>query len=168
LCHNFVTITGYNEAIIKRKDVSFMKKLFIITGVIVALTVPLAAWAATSNNATAQAFRGYCGIDPARLTAQQKADLTNQWQKMRDLKKATVNQMVANGAITKEQGELAVKRIESRMRERQDKGFFGNCGPGNGSGGGRRSRGHGWDDGPQGRGQGLRGGYGPMGSQNEQ
>jgi hypothetical protein len=118
-----------------------MKKLLTVLGVILALAIPPAAFAATSATPAAQAIRCCCGINTSQLTDQQKADLTKQRQKITDLKKETVNKMVTNGALTKEQGASVIKQIDSRMQYCQENGFTGNCGMGNG-GGGRRGMRH--------------------------
>ena len=58
-----------------------LKKLLIVISLIVALAVPLTAFAATSTAPVAQAVRSFCGIDTSKLTTAQKADLTNQYKK---------------------------------------------------------------------------------------
>jgi hypothetical protein len=120
-----------------------MKKILIVSGLTLALTFPLAAFAATSNTPAAQAFRGFCGIDTAKLTEKQKTDLNNQWQKMQELKKETVNKMVANGSITKEQGALTIRQLETTIQNHQANGFCGNYGGQNGRGRGQRGMGRG-------------------------
>jgi hypothetical protein len=128
-----------------------MKKIFTVSILILALAIPLAAFAATSNTPAAQAFRGFCGINTTGLTAKQKTELQNQWQKMQDLKKETVNKMVANGALSKEQGTTAIKQLEARMQYCQENGCAGNYGSGYGRGRGSRGMGrgcggYGWRD----------------------
>lgn len=43
-------------------------------------------------------------------------------------KKAAVDKMVTDGAITKEQGDAAKKRIDDMIKYRQENGFNGGCG----------------------------------------
>ncbi|HEX3045247.1 MAG TPA: DUF2680 domain-containing protein [Bacillota bacterium] len=104
-----------------------MKKTFIGLAVGLALTIPLAAYAATSDTAAAQTIRGFCGIDTAKLNEKQKTDLFNQWKKLMELRKETVNQLVAGGSITKEQGALTNQHIDTMIQYRKDNGFVG-CG----------------------------------------
>lgn len=40
-----------------------MKKILIIACIVLALSIPMTAFAATSNTPAAQAIRGFCGID---------------------------------------------------------------------------------------------------------
>lgn len=114
-----------------------MKKLLMLIGLIVALSVPVAAFAATSDAPAAQAIRGFCGIDTSKLTDQQKTDLNDQFKKMMDLKKESINKMVANGTLTKEQGEAAIKNLDDMIKYRQENGVIGGMGMGKGFGGGR-------------------------------
>lgn len=114
-----------------------MKKLLIVIGLIVALAVPLTAFAATSDAPAAQTFRSWCGIDFSKLTDQQKTDLNDSFNKMMDLRKESINKMVENGAITKDQGDAAIKNINDMIKYRQENGFVGGMGMGKGFGGGR-------------------------------
>ena len=114
-----------------------MKKLLLLIGLIVALAVPLTAFAATSDAPAAQALRGFCGIDTSKLTDQQKTDLNDQFKKQMDLRKESINKMVANGTITKEQGDAAIKNIDDMTKYRQENGFTGGMRMGRGFGGGR-------------------------------
>lgn len=107
-----------------------MKKLLMIIGIVVALAVPLTAFAATSDAPAAQAIRGICGIDASKLTDQQKADLNDQFKKMMDLKKESINKMVANGTLTAAQGTAAIKQTDDMIKYRQENGFTGRMGGG--------------------------------------
>ena len=123
-----------------------MKKLFIVIGLIVALAIPMSAFAATSDAPAAQAFRSWCGIDFSKLTDQQKTDLNDQFKKMMDLRKESINKMVADGAITKEQGDAAIQQIDAMIKYRQDNGIVGGMGMGPGMGMGRGFHGgYGWN-----------------------
>ena len=110
------------------------KKLLIVIAIIAVLAIPTAAFAASSDTPAAQAIRGFCGIDTSKLTDQQKADLNDQFQKMIDLRKESINKMVADGAITKEQGDAAIKNIDDMAKYRQENGFTGGMGRGFGGG----------------------------------
>lgn len=111
-----------------------MKKLLIVISLILALAVPLTAFAATSDAPVAQAVRSFCGIDTSKLTTAQKTDLTDQFKKQMDLKKETINIMVSNGTITKEQGIASIKNIDDTIKYRNDNGFTGGMGMGRGGG----------------------------------
>jgi len=116
-----------------------MKRIYVIIALFVALAVPSTAFAATSAAPVAQTIRNYCGIDTSKLTDQQKTDLNNQATKMMDLRKESINVMVANGSLTKEQGDAAIKNIDDRIKYAQENGFaggYGGPGMGRGFGGG--------------------------------
>jgi hypothetical protein len=44
-------------------------------------------------------------------------------KKMKDLQKEWINKMVTNGAMTKEQGDSAIQRMDDTTRFQQDNGF---------------------------------------------
>ena len=113
-----------------------MKKLLIVITLVLALAVPLTAFAATSSAPVAQAVRSFCGIDTSKLTTAQKADLTDQFKKQMELKKETINKMVSNGSITKEQGAAYIKNIDDMIKYHNDNGFTGGMGMGRGGRGG--------------------------------
>lgn len=114
-----------------------MKRILIVIGIVLALAIPLTAFAATSDSPAAESIRGFCGIDTSKLTDQQKADLNDQFKKMADLRKESINKMVANGTLTKEQGDAALKRIDDMIKYHEENGFTGGFGMGKGFGGGR-------------------------------
>ena len=118
-----------------------MKKLFLVLSLVLAILIPFSVFAATSDTTAAQTFRGWCGLDTSTLTDQQKADLNDSFNKMMDLRKESINTMVANGAITKAQGDAAIKRIDDMIKCRQDNGFVGGFGGFGGRGRGAGSRG---------------------------
>jgi len=115
-----------------------MKRILLLIGLVVAIAIPLTAFAATSDAPAAQAIRGFCGIDTSKLTDQQKTDMNDQSKKMMDLKKESINKMVENKTITKEQGEATIKRIDDMTKYRQENGFVGGCGMGGFGGRGMR------------------------------
>lgn len=59
---------------------------------------------------------GLRGMDSSKLTDQQKADMDEFSKKMTELHKDMIDKMVANGALTKEQGDAADQRLESGFR----------------------------------------------------
>jgi hypothetical protein len=78
---------------------------------------------------------GIGGIDPAKLTDQQKADLTAIHKKMIDSQKEFINKQVSNGIITKVEGDSTLAKIDEMQKGMEDKGFFpglmiGKGGPG--------------------------------------
>lgn len=91
------------------------RKLMIILAVIIALAIPFSVFAATSNTPAAKSVRSFFGIDPSKLTDKQKADILDFNKKMADLQKDFINRMVADGVITKQQGDAAIKRIDDML-----------------------------------------------------
>jgi hypothetical protein len=120
-----------------------MKKILIVLTLILVVALPTVAFAAP-NNPVVKTVRGICGIDTTNLTEAQKADLTEQFNKMIVLRKETINKMVTNGTISKEQGDLMLKNLDAMVAYRQQNGFVGGCGMGNGFGGGRGMMGNGF------------------------
>lgn len=121
-----------------------MKKILIVMALVVALAVPFTAFAATSDAPLAQTFRNFCGIDTSKLTDEQKSDLNDQFEKMMDLRKQSVQTMVDNGTITKEQGDAVIKNFEEMAKYRQENGIVGGFGGhGKGMGMGRGFGGNG-------------------------
>lgn len=119
-----------------------MRKLLIVLCLIIAVSIPVAAFAAPRGSAN-QPVGSFCSIDTSTLTEQQKADLTAQFTKMIALKKESINVMIANGSITKAQGELMIKNLEAMESYRLQNGFTGGCGLGKGAGFGRGMMGRG-------------------------
>lgn len=55
---------------------------------------------------------GMARIDTSKLTDEQKKDLTESSQKMAALQKELIGKMVANGLMTKEQGDAVIKKVD--------------------------------------------------------
>jgi polyhydroxyalkanoate synthesis regulator phasin len=108
------------------------KRLLIIAVVVVVLAVPFSVFAATSDAPAAKSIRGIFGFNTKDLTDKQKADVNSYSQKMADLQKDFVNQMVDNGAITKEQGELEIGRIDDMLAKGLENGYMPGFGMGKG------------------------------------
>ena len=106
-------------------------KFFVALAVAAVLTVPFTVYAATSDTTTAKNIRGFFGIDSTKLTDQQKETVKSYSQKMADLQKEFINSMVANGSMTREQGDAAIKRIEDGLANSDGYGIL----PGFGMGG---------------------------------
>jgi len=68
-------------------------------------------------------FMGMGGVNTSNLTDQQKADFADFLQKMNDLEKESINKMVANGLMTKEQGDAAIKRIDDMQKSIKENGL---------------------------------------------
>jgi hypothetical protein len=102
-----------------------MKKILIVITIVAALAIPVTAFAANSNSPAAANIRSFCGIgiNASNLTEQQRADLTASINKMFDLKKETINKMIQDGTITKEQGELALNRLEDMIKYHNVNGY---------------------------------------------
>ena len=114
-----------------------MKKILLIVSIVLAVALPFSAFAAASDTTAAPITRGFCGIDASQLTDQQKADLDEQFNKMMVLKKESINKMVANGALTKAQGDAAIDRLDDMIKYHKENGFTGGFGMGRGAGLGR-------------------------------
>lgn len=92
------------------------KKVLITLAIVTALLIPASVFAATSNAPLPKAIRGFFGIDTSKLTDAQKAVVTDYTQKEANLQKDFINQMVANGSITKEQGNAQIARIDAAVK----------------------------------------------------
>lgn len=128
-----------------------MKKIFLVLLVVIAVTIPIAAFAATSDSSVAANIRSFCGIgiNTSNLTDKQKADLDESFNKMIELRKETINKMVQDGLITKEQGDIELKRLEDMVKYHNENGY----GYGPGMMGSQMMNGYGY-------GNGMMGGYG--------
>lgn len=80
--------------------------------VALALTIPVAAFAATSDSTAATKVCGFFGFGNKTLTEQQQAEVDSFAQKQAELKKSFLDAMVANGAITQEEADSAKARID--------------------------------------------------------
>ncbi len=103
-------------------------KLLILLTIIVGIAVPFSVYAATSDTTAARTVKGFLGIDTSKLTDKQKAAVEDYSKKMADLKKEFINEMVANGSMTKEQGDAAVKRVDDILANREENGSIGGMG----------------------------------------
>lgn len=101
-----------------------MRKLFFVLAVVIIVAIPIAAFAATSDSQAAANIRGFCGIgvNTSNLTDKQKADLDESFNKMIELRKETINKMVQDGLLTKEQGDLQLKQLEDMVKYHQENG----------------------------------------------
>ena len=109
-----------------------MKKrnLLIVLAVIAVFAVPFSVFAASSNAPVAKAVRGFFGIDTSKLTDKQKNDVKDYVSKLADLQKDFINKMVSNGAMTKEQGDAALKQIDDMAKNGNQNGFIPGFGMG--------------------------------------
>lgn len=90
-----------------------MKKLFLVIGLIVALSIPITAYAATSDDSTAQAIRGFCGFDVSDLTDEQKDDLNDQNKAMTDLRKDSTDEDILSQPLMDESEEITDEAVTS-------------------------------------------------------
>lgn len=114
-----------------------MKKrnILITLAVTVALVFPVTVFAATSDTPAAKSIRGFFGIDTSKLTDQQKADVNSYTTKMADLQKQFIDQMVADGTITKAQGDAEKSRIDEALNNGDVGSFLNGMDRGFGKGG---------------------------------
>lgn len=124
-----------------------MKRKRLITALVItaAITIPVSVYAATSDSTAAKTVRNFLGIDTSKLTATQKADITSYKQKMAELQKEFINKMVANGSITKEQGDAQIAKIDEMLKNNNSSYIPG------------------FENGKGGRGGNLKDGYGMFG-----
>jgi len=106
------------------------KKILTIIVVAAVLLVPFSAFAATSDTVVANNMRCFFGFDTSKLTDQQKADVKDYSQKMVDLKKEFINKMVADGVMTKAQGDTALARIDEMQKNDNGLGLLCEIGAG--------------------------------------
>jgi hypothetical protein len=99
-------------------------KFFIALAVAAVLTVLFTVFAATSDTTNAKNIRGFFGIDSSKLTDQQKETVKSYSQKMADLQKEFIDNMVTNGAITKTQGDAGIARIDEMLKSEAENGFM--------------------------------------------
>lgn len=116
-------------------------KTIIALALSVSLIVPFSVFAATSDSSAAKNVRGFFGKNYSQLTDQQKADVADYNQKSAELQKEFINKMVANGSMTKEQGDAAIKRIDDMLTNGADKGLLPGLGMGSKGFGGRQMKG---------------------------
>lgn len=106
------------------------KKIFVVLACVLAVSAPLTVFAATADTNAAKAIRGFFGIDSSALTDQQKADVSDYNQKMADLQKEFIEKMVANGALTREQGDDAAKKVDEALQNGGNLSVMPGFGPG--------------------------------------
>ncbi len=99
-------------------------KALITLAVILAIAVPITAAAAASGSLKDNAVRGFMKIIPENLTEKQKANVEEYAKKMAQLQKDFINSMVKSGAISKEQGDAAIKRIDEMLKSGEIKWFL--------------------------------------------
>ncbi len=102
-----------------------MKKALLIIAIAVLALVPVAAYVLIVNSPARVAVRessvayGY----QQELTQQQQADLDASFQKMIDLRKETINTMLADGLLTDAQAQLALERLDEMAAEYAENGY---------------------------------------------
>lgn len=92
------------------------RKILTVLAIVTALAIPASVFAATSNTPVPKAIRSFLGIDTSKLTDTQKAAVTDYTQKAASLQKDFINKMVANGSMTKEQGDAQIAKIDDAVK----------------------------------------------------
>ncbi len=100
------------------------KKVLIALAIAAVTMVPFSVFAATSDTSVARSVRGFFGIDTSKLTDAQKADVKDYSQKMADLQKDFINKMVENGALTQEQADAQIKKIDDMLKNGGENGLL--------------------------------------------
>jgi len=65
----------------------------------------------------------YNKIDTSKLTDQQKSELSDTVKKMADAQNELISKMIANGLLTKEQGDSIIKKIDEVNKNNQNNGY---------------------------------------------
>jgi membrane peptidoglycan carboxypeptidase len=97
--------------------------MLIAAALTVTMAIPLTVFAATSDAPAAKSVRGFFNRNAADFTDQQKADAKEYSQKMLDLRKEYINKMVANGTITQEQADAAIKKLDELGQKAEQNGW---------------------------------------------
>ena len=98
-----------------------MRKALLIIAIAVLVLTPVAAYAIVAN-APARAEANLPGYRQ-ELTQQQQTDLQESFQKMIDLKKESINKMVADGLLTAEQGQQALTQLDAMAAYHAENGY---------------------------------------------
>jgi hypothetical protein len=114
------------------------KKVVLPLIAVLVVLIPFSVFGATSSSTIAKGIRGFLGIDSSKLTDTQKSDIKSYNQKMADLQKDFLNQMVKNGSITQAQADAEIKKIEDALKNND--GTYVTPGFGRGFGGERGMR----------------------------
>lgn len=93
-----------------------MNKKFI-AAIVAAICISIPAGVSADN---ADRLPEQQDIDISKLNDTQKADLKAQLEKMMQLKKETVQKMMDNGSISKEQGEKMMEKLDIRLKSIQE------------------------------------------------
>jgi hypothetical protein len=103
------------------KEVNPVRKALLIIAIVILVLTPVAAYAivAYSPARSDAAFPGY----RQELTQQQEADLQASFQQMIDLRKETINKMVADGLLTEEQGQQALAQLDAMAAYHAENGY---------------------------------------------
>lgn len=109
-----------------------MKKALFILGAAVALLIPVSAYAASVNSDTGIKTWGPFRRETEDLTEQQKEDFEETFDEMMEVRRNSINKMIENGLMTKEQGEEALKDLDDMVEYHEDYGFTSSMGMMNG------------------------------------
>ena len=151
-----------------------MRKALLILAIALLVLAPVGAYALIANSPA----RGVAEVAAAQqeLTTQQQADLQESYQQMIDLRKESIDKLVADGLLTAEQGQLEKDRLDAMAQYHAENGYtygygaMGGCygdfdrdgiAP-NGSYGRGMMRGYNWNDtdaNDEYYGRGMMGGY---------
>lgn len=120
------------------------KKILIILTLVVVLLVSFTVFAVAADVPAAANIRKFFGVDTSKLTDQQKSDLNDSLSKidalkkdttskMAELQKEAITKMIANGSMTQEQGDAAIKKIDEMAKNPDGNGFSKGLGMGKGN-----------------------------------
>jgi len=98
-----------------------MKKK-VIAGIMAALCLAV-PFGVSAKNSNIDKVNIRQQLDISKLNETQKADLKTQLEKMIQLKKETVQKMIDNGSIAKDQGDSMLQKLDERMKAVQEGNF---------------------------------------------
>ena len=147
-----------------------MRKALLILAIALLVLAPVGAYVLVANS-PARAASGVAATQQ-ELTTQQQADLQESYQKMIDLRKESIDKLVADGLLSAEQGQLEKDRLDAMALYHAENeytygyGAMGGCYDDDaleGYGGRGMMRGYGWNDSDDQSngyyGRGMMGGY---------
>ncbi len=98
-----------------------MRKALLILAIALLVLAPVGAYALIANSPA----RSVADVAAAQqeLTPEQQADLAESYQQMIDLRKESIDKLVADGLLTAEQGQLEKDRLDTMAQYHAENGY---------------------------------------------
>lgn len=98
-----------------------MRKALLILAIALLVLAPVGAYALIANSPA----RGVAEVaaEQQELTPEQQADLAESYQQMIDLRKESIDKLVADGLLTAEQGQLEKDRLDAMAQYHAENGY---------------------------------------------